>query len=134
MSTSSHGRPSFTRLIAIVAIVIALALSLKLGRQAMVVYRLRCEETRLQQSVAKEKAKAAALKDRKAYIQSDAFVEEWARTVAKLTKPGEVRVAILRDGRQPAESLWSVLKAHQPQEEEMLPCWRRWWKLFFGPS
>jgi len=96
------------------------------------VYRLRREEARLQQAVAEEKAKAAALEARKAYVQSDAFVEEWARTVAKLTQPGEVRVVLLSEGQQPAESLGPTLGTYRLQEGA-LPYWQQWWELFFGP-
>jgi cell division protein FtsB len=126
--------PSITRLAAIVAIVVALALGINLGRQATVVYRLRREEARLQQVVDAERLKAATLQVRKAYYQSDAFVEEWARTVAKLTQPGEVRVVILDEGEQPAQSVGPALAAQRLQEEdETLPYWQRWWQLFFGP-
>jgi len=134
MGTSSRSWPSITRLVAIVAIVIALALGFNLGRQATVVYRLRREEARLQQAVAEERAKAAALEARKAYVLSDTFVEEWARTVAKLTQPGEVRVVVLSEGQQPAESLGSALgTGHRLQGETALPYWQQWWELFFGP-
>ena len=133
MGTPNRTWPSITRLVAIVAIVIALVLGINLGRQATVVYRLRREEVRLQQAVAEEKEKAAALEDRKAYVLIDAYVEEWARTVAKLTQPGEVRVVILNEGQQPAEPLGPALEAKRSQEERALPYWEQWWELFLGP-
>ena len=133
MDTSSRAWPSITRLVAIVAVVIALVLGLNLGRQATVVYRLRREEARLEQAVVEEKATATALETREAYVQSDEFVEEWARTVAKLTQPGEVRVVILGEGQQSTEPLGLDLEVHRLQEEEPLPYWQQWWELFFGP-
>lgn len=133
MSASGRNWPSIIRLITIVAIVIGLALGFNLGRQATVVYRLRREEARLEQALAQEQAKAAELEARKAYVLSDAFVEEWARTVAKLTQPGEVRVVILSEGQPPAHSLGSASEVFRLQAEKALPYWQQWWDLFFGP-
>jgi len=123
---------SITRLVAIVAIVIALVLGINLGRQATVVYRLRREEARLQQAVDEEKAKTTALQNLKAYRLSDAFVEEWARTVAKLTQPGEVRVVLLNEDQQSTESLGPALEAQRSVAEKASPYWQQWWELFFG--
>jgi len=131
MGTLNRTWPSITRLIAIVAIVIALALGFNLGRQATVVYRLRREEARLQEAVAEEKARAAALEARKAYILNDTFVEEWARTVAKLTHPGEVRVVGVV--QEPADFVQPDLGKQRFQWKEAVPYWERWWELFFGP-
>jgi len=122
---------------AIVAIVIALALGFNLGRQATVVRQLRREEARLEQEVMAEKRRATVLQTREAYVQSDEFIEEWARTVAKLTRPGEARVILLKEGeeeRQPfPEPLESTLEARHRLEEESPPYWQQWWELFFGP-
>jgi cell division protein FtsB len=132
MHTANVPSSSVTRLVAIVAIVIALVLGINLGRQATVVYRLRREEARLEQVVAEGRAKAAALQDRKLYVLSDAYVEEWARTVAKLTQPGEVRVIILDESQAHAESLGTAVEMQPVQDERSLPYWEQWWELFFG--
>ncbi len=125
---------SVTRLLAMVAIVVALTLGVNLGRQATVVYRLRRERTRLELAVAEEKAIAAALQERKAYVLSDAFVEEWARTVAKLTRPGEVRVILLDEGQPQRESVRLALESSPAQQEAELVPWEQWWELFFGEA
>jgi len=133
MGISNRTWSSITRLAAIVAIVIALVLGINLGRQAAVVYRLRRQEAQLQRAVADEKAKAAALEARKAYVLSDAFVEKWARTVAKLTKPDEVRVVVLSEGQPAPESLGPSLENERSEALKSLPYWHQWWELFFGP-
>jgi len=114
-----------------VAVVVAVALGFNLGRQATVIHRLRSEEARLQQAVAEEEAKARALGVRKAYVLTDDFVEEWARTVAKLTRPGEVRVVGVVQG--PADSVHPDWGKQRFRGEEVLPYWKQWWHLFFGP-
>ena len=53
--------------------------------------QLTAEEAQLQQQIANEQARQAALKDLAQYVKSDAYVEHWAR-MARLTKPGEVPV------------------------------------------
>ena len=116
-----------------VAIVLALALGFNLGRRATTIYQLRHEETYLRQAVEEEKAEAARLEARRTYVLSDAFVEEWARTVAKLTRPGEVRVVLLSEAQQPAE-LKPTLRTYRLQAERVLPCWQQWWELFFGSA
>jgi len=132
MHTPNLTSSSITRLVATVAIVIALVLGVNLGRQATVVHRLRREETRLELAVAEEEARAAVLQERKAYVLSDAFVEEWARTVAKLTQPSEVRVIILDEPRQHTESLGPAVEIQPAQESRDLPYWQQWWELFLG--
>lgn len=124
-------RPSIPQLAAMVAAVLALALGFSLGRRATTIYQLRHEEAYLRQAVEEEKAETARLEARRTYVLSDAFVEEWARTVAKLTRPGEVRVVLLNEGRQPAE-LKPILRTYRLQTEKVLPCWQQWWELFFG--
>jgi cell division protein FtsB len=134
MRTPNLTSSSITRLVAIVAIVVALVLGVNLGRQATVVYRLRREQARLELAVAEEKARAAALQERKAYVLSDAFVEEWARTVAKLTQPGEVRVIVLDESQKHAESVGPAVDFLPAQKEADLAYWEQWWELFFGPT
>ncbi len=53
--------------------------------------QLTAEEAQLQQQIADEQARQAALKELEQYVKSDAYVEHWAR-MARLTKPGEVPV------------------------------------------
>lgn len=66
------------------------------------------------------------------FAQSDAFVEQWARSEGKMVRPGEVLVVPLPLGGTP------VPTAPAPQifvEQETswpeLKNWRLWWSLFF---
>jgi cell division protein FtsB len=53
--------------------------------------QLTAEEAQLQQQIITEQARQTALKDLSQYVNSDAYVEHWAR-MARLTKSGEVPV------------------------------------------
>jgi hypothetical protein len=133
MHTLNLSSSSLTRLIAIVAMVVAMVLGIQLGRQATVVYRLRREVSRLEQVVIEEENKATALQARKAYVLSDVFVEEWARTVAKLTQPGEVRVIIQDDGQLLPETLAADVGGQTREQLVPVPYWVQWWELLFSP-
>ena len=53
--------------------------------------QLAAEEAKLQQQIAAEQLRQAALHELEPYVKSDAYVEDWARR-ARLTKSGEVPV------------------------------------------
>ena len=54
--------------------------------------QMRVEEIRLEQMVATEQARYEILQEELEYVQSDAYIEEWARVEARMVQPGEVLV------------------------------------------
>jgi|YNPBryantNP2012_1023418.scaffolds.fasta_scaffold07452_4 cell division protein FtsB len=56
------------------------------------------EEARLERKVAAAQARHDELLARLEYVRSDEYVEYWARTEAKLARPGEI-VVIVVEGR-----------------------------------
>jgi cell division protein FtsB len=76
----------------------------------------------------------AQLLREKNYVQSDTYVEDWARDEGKLVKPGEVLVVPVGSGQE-AEA---TPEAVAPAQVETLPLqpatWELWWALFFDTA
>ena len=107
---------------------VALFTAVDFGRRVAAIYRLRREKARLEQEIAQEEARREELEAYKGYVQSDEFVEQWARTEGKMVKPGETPVVPV-PVRTPTLS-----EKHPPEESQAAEGahWREWWELFFG--
>ena len=90
------------RLAAIVAgiavLIIIGGLAWGFGQQLMLAKQIQEEETQLEYKVATEQAHYDYSVKRLEYVQSDEYVEYWARTEAHMTKLGEVVIVMLADG------------------------------------
>ncbi|HDH09312.1 MAG TPA: septum formation initiator family protein [Chloroflexi bacterium] len=124
-----HPIISSGQFIAIIVATIALFMAVDFGRRMAAIYRLQREKARLEQEVAQEQSRQEELKAYKDYVQSDEFVEQWARTEGKMVKPGETPVVPV-PVRTPTLS-----EKHPPEEGQAMKGeshWREWWELFFG--
>ena len=119
-----------TQFIAIVVITISFFLVVDFARRTATIYRIKSEATRLEEEVAAARAHSEALEARLRYVQSDAYVEEIARSQLKWAQPGETVVVVMATpqavptsspGRQYAVT--DGPPAEQP--------WQAWWLLFF---
>lgn len=94
------------RLATIVACAVALVITGVLvwgfSRQLALARQVQEEETHLKQAVATEQAYHDYLTDQLEYVQSDEYVEHWARTEAHMVRLGEVVVAIIADTEEPS--------------------------------
>jgi cell division protein FtsB len=90
-------------------------------------------------SVAEEierlKQEQATLMAERDYVQSDAYVELWARADGKMVRPGEVLVVPLPAGarQQPTPippSVFAEVETSPPGPQT----WHLWWSLFFDTS
>lgn len=65
------------------------------------------------------------------FVQSEAYVEQWARAEGKMARPGEqLVIPIAPPGSVQATPIPIVpIEPSLPQEEE--ENWTLWWKLFF---
>ena len=77
-----------TQFIAIVVITISFFLVVDFARRTATIYRIKSEAVRLEEEVAEARARSEALEARLRYVQSDAYVEELARTQLKWAQPG----------------------------------------------
>jgi len=101
------------------------------GQQFVLSGRMRAEEQRLQRLIDLELQKQESLLGQLEYVQSDEYVERWARVEAKMVHPGEVLVV-------PVVNTWSQSwVAPQPIAEvpqEPKPWWVRFLERFLGPA
>ena len=122
-------KPNHSQIAIGVAIAVTVAvvggLAWGFGRQIALGRRMRIEEQRLEQLVATEQARHDELVAQSEYVGSDEYVEDWARAEARMAKPGEVAVVVVREeaeepnvDTQPtptpeptAASLWAKLRA-----------------------
>jgi cell division protein FtsB len=81
--------------VALILATIALSLLVDFGRKVALYRRLRLEEARLDQAIEYEEKRREYLEWLKGYVQTDQFVEEWARREGKMVKPDETLVVPL---------------------------------------
>lgn len=97
---------SSRRLATIVACAVALVITGGLvwgfSQQLVLARQVQEEETHLKQAVATEQAHHDYLTEQLEYVQSDEYVEHWARTEAHMARLGEVVVAIISDTEEPS--------------------------------
>jgi len=127
--------PKFNRkqitigLAALIALVVISALVWGLGQQLAIARQMRTEEIRLEHAVATKQAHYDDLAARLEYVESDAYVEHWARVEAKMSQPGEVVVLLPTDVEE--ELAVVDMQPTPTSEPEEQPFWIDWWDLIF---
>ena len=99
-------------------------------QQLMLARQMRDEERRLAQAVATERARYESLVAQLEYVQSDEYVEEWARTEARMAKPGEVIVVLVDEAEEESAE---EAEPSPPLQSEEQPFWAELWELIVGP-
>ena len=93
-------KPDRNQLAVGVAVIIALTIVGGLvwgfNQQVARARQMRVEEIRFEQAVAAKQIYHDDLVAQLEYVGSDGYVEQWAREDAKMTRPGEVVVVVLR--------------------------------------
>ncbi len=121
----------FTQFVAIVVITVCLFLVIDFGRRTASNYQIKAEETRLETELANSQKQHIDLQARLAYVQSDAYVEEIARTQLKWAREGEMVVVVMATPQaQPqagADGQPAAINGVVPESP-----WQAWWLLFFG--
>ena len=119
-----------TQFIAIVVISISVFLAVDFARRTAAIYRIKNEAVRLEEEVASVRAQGQALEARLQYVQSDAYVEEIARTQLNWALPSETAVVVMATPEAvtaPSPGARDVETGPPPLEEP----WQAWWILFF---
>lgn len=121
----------FTQFIAIIVITISLFLVIDFGRRTAASYQIKDEAARLEKEVAAAHAYHATLEARLSYVQSDAYLEEVARTRLKWAREGETVVVVMAT---PQAAPQSPSDERPPSTNGLVPQspWQAWWLLFFG--
>jgi hypothetical protein len=122
-------------LVATAAITIAVAsiagLSWAFSEQLALSRKLQMEEARLQRAVAAEQARYETLLELEEYVQSDKFVEDWARGGPRMKKAGE-RIVVSPSRVPEPEPMVA-----EPVGGTVAPdgaVWHQVLELLFGPS
>jgi cell division protein FtsB len=109
--------------VALVALPLLIAFNARLALSRQVA----AQEDALQQQINTEQARHEALLALQTYIQSNDYVEHWAR-LARLAKPGEVAVIPVA-GQSAATSSTTTSSPHSPNDSL-----GEWWAAFFGDT
>jgi cell division protein FtsB len=127
--TTRHRTVPFTQIVTIVVATMAISMIVDFGRKATANYRVRREETRLEQEIAAERAQHEALLARREYVQMDEYIEQVAREELKWVKPGEIVVVPVPINRKPLPTPETPPAPTKPLQRESQ--WQEWWALFF---
>lgn len=115
----------FPRWLLALAVVAFIPLAADLNARMVTIQQMRQEEYRLTQRIAAESTRRAGLEATRAYVQSDAYVENWARMEARMARPGEVAVIpVMLPTPTPMATPAPASAAPSLLDE--------WWILFFG--
>ena len=88
---------------------------------------VQAELAQWEERVAVDRERQELLRERLAYVQTDAFIDEQARSVLGWVRPGDIPVEVIIEevASPPTEIAPATRVASTP--------WRAWWALFFGP-
>lgn len=89
--------------------------------------RVSAQRDLVKTQVAAQIATQQYLKTRIAYVDSDEYVEEWARQEAHMARPGDHVIVPLPPGNIQPTPTPLVLPTLEPVKP-----WEVWWALFFG--
>jgi len=120
-----------TQFIAIIVITISVFLVVDFARRTATIYRIKSEAARLEEEVAATRAQSEALEARLRYVQSDAYVEEIARSQLKGAQPDETVVVVMPTPQAvptPSSPGRGYAVAGGPPPEQP---WQAWWLRFF---
>jgi cell division protein FtsB len=113
---------------------ISLLLAINFSGRIAAGQRIQSELNALQATITRLQLKATQLHGERAFINSDAYIEQWARgPEGNMAKPGEKLVRVV-PGQSPAVQVIptpvnpAVETGASPDEVQN---WQLWWQLFF---
>lgn len=134
-NASSPRRPrslSGTQVMFAVIVAIALMLAVNFSSRVAADRELRRVRDAVEAEIEQLKREQAALIDRLNFVQSDAFIEQWARSQGRMVREGEVLLVLfpmMESAATPTEPV--VFATPAPLATETPPTWHAWWALFF---
>ena len=125
---------SGTQFAAIVVLTIALFLVVDFGRRTTAGYYVSQTEKRLEAEIAALLEQRKALQEWRDYVQTDEYVEKWAREQARMVQPGDRRLIVVTPEPSDAQSEAAAPVAATPDSvvpTQPVPNWHHWWRLFW---
>lgn len=116
------------------AVILAVGLLLAINFSSRIAYsqNLLNAYDRVNAEIGTLDAEQTALQTESAYVQSDAYVEQWARDRGKMVRPGERLIIPVPAGVVPTATPLS--EASTARFDDGIPepePWELWWSLFF---
>lgn len=132
MSLPTPSRSQLVRAFTVIVIVAVVGgLGWAFGRQLLLWNRMHTEAQRLEAEVDAAAARNEDLVATLEYVQTDEYVEQWAREEARLARPGEVVVIPLEEPEAPTVREAEEGATPMPTPK---PLWAKVWVALFGPD
>ena len=126
---------SGTQFAAIVVLTIVLFLVIDFGRRTTAGYYVSQTEKRLDAEIEALLQEQEMLKQRRDYVQTDEYVEQWAREQAHMVRPGDHRLIVVTPPASSASPEGPQPAAPPPPDSvaaaQRTPNWHHWWRLFW---
>ena len=125
---------SGTQFAAIVVLTIALFLIVDFGRRTTAGYYVSQTEKRLDAEIKALLAQQESLEKHLDYVQTDEYVERWAREQAHMVRPGDRRLIVVTppaSATQSKEALPVPRPSSSTVASAQVPNWHHWWRLFW---
>jgi len=121
-----------TQVMFAVIVAIALMLAVNFSSRVTADRELRRVRDAVQAEIEQLRREQAALIERLNFVQSDAFIEQWARSQGRMVREGEVLLVLfpMMDA-QPTPTEPAAVVQVAPLPTETPPTWHSWWALFF---
>ncbi len=123
-----------------IALTLGMLLAFQFASRITEAQPMRAEYARVSTEVATLELQREDLRQELTDIQSDAYVETWARSEAKMIRPGEVLVFLLNaeseqgDYEENSSTIATMPETNIVSQEATLSSqdnWLLWWQLFF---
>jgi cell division protein FtsB len=85
----------------------------------------------LDQSISTLQAQATALQSELNFVNSDAFIGQWARKEGRMVKPNEVLIVPVPGPMTPEPSPTPFVSTVTDLQNQQPNNWKLWWQLFF---
>jgi cell division protein FtsB len=113
----------------IAALILVVPLIVDINQRVSDIHRKRQELARLDGDLAEVKAEHEALQEELEFVNSDAYLEQWARTDARMSRPGEVIIIPLPAGSSKQMDTELENDSSRTNDEPSIP--EQWHRLFF---
>lgn len=127
---------SSTQVMFAVIVAVGLMLAIQFSSRISSERELNSIRNTIQDEIELLRQEQAQLVDQLAYVESDAYVEDWARSEGRMVREGEVLVVVVA-GNTSEQVQQEQVVIPQANLETTLPepeNWELWWSLFFDTS
>jgi cell division protein FtsB len=110
---------------------ISLLLAINFSGRIAAGRRIDAERGELMDTIASLEAEATALHTELNFVNSDAFIEQWARRDGRMIRDDEMLVVPVPAQSTPVPAPTMVVARPAAPEDDAPQNWQLWWQLFF---